>query len=417
MQRRVSRPSVRFELGWHLAVPAAVSGVLGIYQLGAPSLWIDEALTAWAIDQSYRDLLHEIQFGHFALVKTWAELAGTSEVALRLPSVVGGVVAVLLMYGLARTMFDERIGFVAALLLALNPFVVMWSQQARAYSIVVALVIAATWLLLRALEKNGLHAWAAYVVVLICLIFWQTFSALVFLPAHVLMGWRSWGARISWCIAAAYSVPWFMHIGNRHELELPTSWIQEPTVGDVVQALTQLSGALGIGLALAIVGMAFAERYRALLGTWALLPLVLSLVASLIDPVFVSRYLIVSCPAFAMLGAIALARLTGRLRAVAVVAVSAGTIVGLVLWYSPDGSDNWNGENWRAATAMVMRDGGARVVPKWAETPYTYYGGRLAETGWVIERLDVDAEEFEANPHVRAQFGEKLRVLRRPSGP
>ena len=146
-------PSSRVTLprnGIVLALPAmACSLALGVFQLGEPSIWIDEAYTAERADRgwSYGDLRVDLMWLYYVLVKTWALVAGTSEFALRLPSVVGAVIAVGLLYGLARKMFGERVAFVASLLLALNPFVVKWSQQARAYTFLLVLVIASTWLL------------------------------------------------------------------------------------------------------------------------------------------------------------------------------------------------------------------------------------------------------------------------------
>jgi hypothetical protein len=60
-------------------------------------------------------------------------------------------------------------------------------------------------------------------------------------------------------------------------------------------------------------------------------------------------------------------------------------VLGLALWYDRDGGDNWRGENWREATAYVMREaGGAQPYPEWAHFAFTYYGGRRVDNGWVI---------------------------------
>ena len=54
------------------------------------------------------------------------------------------------------------------------------------------------------------------------------------------------------------------------------------------------------------------------------------------------------------------------------------------MWYGRDGSQNWVGQDWKAATRVAMRHGGARVEPAWATPAYAYYGGVIADTGFVV---------------------------------
>src|SRR3990170_1567643 len=147
-----------------LVVPVlALSAALGLFQLGQPALWIDEAFTWHATTtHGYVRLADELHWLYYTVMKPWVALAGTSEFALRVPSVVGAVVAVALLYGLVRMLFDTNVALVAALLLSVNPFVVKWSQQARSYTILLALAIATTWLLLRALEREKMMRFVAY---------------------------------------------------------------------------------------------------------------------------------------------------------------------------------------------------------------------------------------------------------------
>ena len=63
----------------------------------------------------------------------WA--SGTARARLRLPSAVFGVLTIPLVYALGRTIRDHRLGIVAALLFAISPFQVWYSQEARGYSL------------------------------------------------------------------------------------------------------------------------------------------------------------------------------------------------------------------------------------------------------------------------------------------
>lgn len=397
-------------------LPPAVAAALGLYQLGQPSLWIDEGYTAEAATTAgYDAALKEIWWFHFALTKSWSLAAGTSEIALRLPSVIATVVAVALMYQLGRRMFDERAALAASLLLAVNPFVVKWSQQARGYAILLALAVGATLLLLRALERDTYVAWAPYGAVLALALHFHPFSAGLLVPVHLVVLWRSRRGLVTLAGVSIVTLPWLLDFATRPDYERPTVWITSPSLRQVGEIGWTLPGAFGIGLALAAVGAYLTPAHRRLLVAWAVMPFAISLAASVYDPVLQDRYLIVCVPAFAILGAVALVELAGRVRIAAAAAVSGTTVVALVLWYAPDSGDNWTGENWREATALVMQDGGAVIVPTYLEPVYRYYGGRVANTGWILERMPPSRRFDERfDEHVVATFGDELRAVHHP---
>ena len=71
---------------------------------------------------------------HF-LLYFWVGLTGFSVFALRFLSLVLGVLTVPLVYRLARLAFGEMVGLLAALLCAISPFQVYYSQEARMYAL------------------------------------------------------------------------------------------------------------------------------------------------------------------------------------------------------------------------------------------------------------------------------------------
>lgn len=111
---------------------------LRLYHLDAQSLWNDEG-TSVALAQ--RDLVtiarhasHDIHppFYYFML-HGWVALAGTSEVAVRSLSAVAGVALVAGVWALGRRLVGPIAGSLAALLAAVAPFQVYYSQEARMY--------------------------------------------------------------------------------------------------------------------------------------------------------------------------------------------------------------------------------------------------------------------------------------------
>jgi uncharacterized membrane protein len=82
----------------------------------------------------------------------WMEMVGRSPLAVRFLSVILGIVTVALLWRLAAWCFDQRTGLVVAVLAAVNPFHVAYSQEARMYALLGLAGVTAAWGLLRALE-------------------------------------------------------------------------------------------------------------------------------------------------------------------------------------------------------------------------------------------------------------------------
>jgi uncharacterized membrane protein len=111
-------------------------------------LWYDEAYTAilakMPLSQMMAATAGDVHPPTWYLIEiAFVRLFGMSEVTLRLPSMILGVLAVWLTYRLARALFDERIALVAAGLMAINPFAVYYSQEARMYALLMVAVLLA----------------------------------------------------------------------------------------------------------------------------------------------------------------------------------------------------------------------------------------------------------------------------------
>lgn len=91
----------------------------------------------------------------------YVQAAGTSLVAIRLPSAVLGVLAVWLTYLVGRRVFGVGAGLAGAALLALNAHHVYWSQTARMYSWACLLSLLSTYALLRVVDGGRWRIWLA----------------------------------------------------------------------------------------------------------------------------------------------------------------------------------------------------------------------------------------------------------------
>lgn len=122
----------------HIAILALAAG-LRLYRIEAQSLWADEgnsaALAMRSLSRIAQDAAADIHPPlYYWLLHLWASLFGTSETALRSLSVVFGVATVYLIYLIGCRLQGESTGLVAALVAAINPFLIYYAQEARMYA-------------------------------------------------------------------------------------------------------------------------------------------------------------------------------------------------------------------------------------------------------------------------------------------
>lgn len=90
------------------------------------------------------------------LQSLWLDYAGHSEFALRFSSAWFSVLAVAIYYALSRTLaFGPSVTAASALLLAVNPYLIWHGQDARMYSMSLAVTAASTWLFFRLLCRSS----------------------------------------------------------------------------------------------------------------------------------------------------------------------------------------------------------------------------------------------------------------------
>lgn len=419
-----------------VALASAVAFVLGLVRLGAPSFWIDEAFTASEMHYSLAEKLDiQYHFLHLLLIEPWAAMAGDSEWSLRFPSVVGAALAAGLMVVLADRFFERRVALVSGLLLATSPFLVMWSQQARAYSFFLALCLSAMLLLLRAFERGTRGAWATFGLALSVVVVWQPAAGFLALPAYLVLiiqrreRFLPHGL-LAAVVFAVVAVPWAGVTAMRSTGEgVNMNWLTFPTAAEAVRAALDVSGAAGLGVILATIGV-FALRRRGehelmtWLGVWAVSPFALALGVSTVRPIYLDRFLVSTAPAFALLGAVGLMALRPRLKVVAMTAVVVATGLGLAQWYAPKDGGNWRGEDWRTATrtALELRAPGDDLVvaPWWAFRGARYYGAEpkdvsTANSIWVLNWSET-GHELPATERSGLGFGEHVLVEKRDFG-
>jgi mannosyltransferase len=151
-----------------LAALTVAGATLRFATLGLQSYSGDEGVTVALVEMGLGGMLDAIPDSestpplYYVLAWLWTQVAGTGEVGIRSLSALLGTAAIPVAYAAARELVSERAGLVAAALTAANPLLVWYSQEARAYALLVLLAGLSLWLLgrfLRSGERRELVLW------------------------------------------------------------------------------------------------------------------------------------------------------------------------------------------------------------------------------------------------------------------
>ena len=394
---------------------------LRVAGLGQQELRGDEAFGAFFAQRDYAGIIDatiELQEPHpvasYFVQRAWLGIAGDLEFALRFPSAWFGVLAVALLLRLAmRLGFRRGPALLAMALLAVSPYAVWHAQDARMYSMSLALTIATVWLGIETLQRQrvawGLaytaaawlalhtHYYAVFVLVALNLfvltraifvprtranlatwIMWQMLVGALYLPwlasaASILGGYGGNGDSPVFAAIMERSLSVFA-VGESMPVEQRLLWAG-------VAGLLLLIGGLRL-----LLGTAADRRNLWLLSLYLAVPVLATWYSAQGRPIFNERYLVASAPPFYLLVAAAFdghrfsRRPEWALRAISVLALAAltaGAIFSLGHYYTNPAYSKTRG--WRDLAAAFTRlsagtaDGQVRIAQNFPDPTLWYY--------------------------------------------
>ncbi len=126
---------------------------------------------------------------------------GVSELSLRLPMIVAGLLTLIAFPLALRNRIDDRTVAIFALLLAISPFVISYSRIGRPYAITLLGIFAAFWCLERALRERGV-AWkyaAAYATLCGAVVWAHAICGPMLVAPLIALWWvRFGGSGLAW---------------------------------------------------------------------------------------------------------------------------------------------------------------------------------------------------------------------------
>lgn len=162
---------------WVLGTIVAVGAVLRFATLGSQSLWSDEASVVHQASLSFghmfsSDVANEANPPlYFVLTWVWVRLFGSDEFGIRSLSALAGTAVIPIAFLCGRELVSKRAGTVAAVLAAVSPFMIWYSQDATEYMFLAAMSGASFLYFARSLREPSTRN----------LVWWGVFSALALL--------------------------------------------------------------------------------------------------------------------------------------------------------------------------------------------------------------------------------------------
>jgi len=381
---------------WVSRIPAAVWLLMGLTVLGAvlrfatissQSFWLDEALAAGHLHLSFGAMLSSI--GHnepnpplfFVLAWPWTRVFGTSEAGIRSLSVVAGTALIPITYLCGRELVSRRAALVAAAFVAVSPFMIWYSQEAREYMLLATfgavsfLFFARFW---HQQSRSNLVWWTVFSALALLT---HYFAAFLIAPEAIGLLYRSRTRASIVALACLVAVELALLPHFVGHASHPLGWIglfplsvrlkQVPVafaLGALYQSPAVTYGLIGaaalaaVVIALLVVGARSSELRgvglaAAIAGAVLLVPLVVALFG---PDYYVPRALIMAWVPLAVVLAAACTSVRTRIPGAALTLV---TIAGFVYAGVKVGSDyQYQRPDWRGVTAALGPVSGQRAI-------------------------------------------------------
>jgi mannosyltransferase len=381
-------------MDWSVAAAVAVTllaAILRFWNIGSDALWMDEAASWRQASFGFMDMLRETAWDNYPPVHNVAlfvsmRLFGDGEAAIRLPSVVFGILTVPAIFLAARELFGRLAGVVAALLVATAQFQIHYSHEARMYSAFALFAALSLYFMLLQLRRPSRLTAIAFVLATATMLYTHFYSLLtlaaegVFIAGLLLFRRAAFRRWVRWfalfALATALYLPWVRFLVRQTLHVQKGFWTHEPTVEETLEYFRTFAGSTNLVLAeLALVLVAlilvlrpprldlptapasgialhYGERV-ALMALWILLPILLAFGLSFaLEPFLVLRYVIAASLAWYILAAAGFA-IVGRENlpaavVLAVIFVLSQAAVLNAFYRTPQRAD------WRSAVAYIL---------------------------------------------------------------
>jgi mannosyltransferase len=245
---------------WLILAIVALALVLRLINLGGRPLWYDEAFAVLYAEKPLATMLygtitqvegaaadvHPLFF--YSTLHAWMLVVGQSPFAVRSLSVLLGTATVAMGYLLARRLFDRQVGLAAAVVIAVAPFHVYYSQEARMYALLGFAAVTMTYFFVRAWANGGPGNWLAFGVFGALTLYAHNLGAMFLagLDLWVLWTWLQPGGLrwrnfrplfFSHLLILGLFAPWLIVVPSQLGKIQQAYWVEQPGLVNLIQTI------------------------------------------------------------------------------------------------------------------------------------------------------------------------------------
>ena len=164
----------------------SIGAIIRLWYLGHWSFWIDEVLTV--LDAEEFSLTNSpinpipylaAKLSVFITEKLSFLFPGGDEWNSRLIFCIAGILSIPIVFNLGQTLYNSRVGLLAAAFVALSSWHLFWSQNARSYILTFLFAVLAAWFFYRSLENDSTLLTICALFFCICLILSHLLAAAI----------------------------------------------------------------------------------------------------------------------------------------------------------------------------------------------------------------------------------------------
>lgn len=278
---------------------------------------------------------------YYIILQFWLRLFWSSEFILRLLSVIFGVASIFLIYKVGEVLFNRELGLLSAFLLSVSNLHIFYSQYARPYSLLVLLVMISTFLFIKALNESKFKYWFFYVLLTTLVLYTHNFGVFVLLSQgtyFIIFITKFKNSVKKWLIAQIVIfltyLPWVIRVFNQFSQSENIRWIPKASFPLIMQTFIDFSTGRYLGThwlaagvsesintaelsvllifaVLFFLGVISVKRENLFLKEkseiifailWLFIPMFFSfIVAFILFPIYVTRYILFTLPAYYIL--------------------------------------------------------------------------------------------------------------------
>ncbi len=363
------------------------------------SLWLDESIEALALMGKMGPILDyalaDYQPPLYHLIGLFfTKIFGFSEFALRIPSLISGVLTVYFCIKIGELISSKKVGLIVGFLAATNPLLIYYSQEGRTYAMTTALVVASFYYFIQILQNSNKNTYVKYFIYTTLFIWTSYLSWFVLL---LQAGYAIWKKRFDlfyiqifsgltlalWMPSFISSLSigestrglspeWGKVVGGLTWKSLPLTWVKF-AIGRIGFDNKVLYGAIVVSIAL-IHSLALKKvnmsKYKIIL-LWFAVPIILGIFTATILPVYQYFRVLFVLPAYLLLLSIGLADFKS-LKTVYV--VGAIQILSLMyFWLMPQ----YHREDWRSLVADLPSSATIAMPSRAQIAPLRYYSPEI----------------------------------------